>query len=102
MIQVIATIELHAGRRDAFLEIFHRLVPQVRAERGCLEYGPMIDLATTIGAQMPVRANVVVVAEKWESIAALEAHLQAPHMAEYRKTVKDLVVKVTLQVLQPA
>ena len=33
---------------------------------------------------------------------ALRAHLGAPHMAEYRARVKDLVVGVRLQVLQPA
>ena len=39
--------------------------------------------------------------EKWESLQALQAHLQAPHMREYRERVKDFVASVTLQVLEP-
>ena len=34
--------------------------------------------------------------------AALQAHLTAPHMLAFRPRVKDMVVKTTLQVLQPA
>jgi len=30
-----------------------------------------------------------------------QAHLQAPHMGEYRARVKDIVASVTLQVLEP-
>ena len=37
MIVVIATIEVHAAKREAFLAEFHKLVPLVRAEAGCLE-----------------------------------------------------------------
>jgi quinol monooxygenase YgiN len=102
MIRVIATIEVHSGRREEFLKIFHALVPHVRAEEGCREYGPMIDVPTSIGAQIPLRENVVTIVEQWDDLEALEAHLIAPHMLEYRKAVKDLVAGVTLQVLTPA
>lgn len=101
MIIVIATIELAAGRRDDFLDAFGRLVPTVRDEAGCLEYGPTIDAVTDISAQQTPRENVVTVVEKWESVSALKAHLTAPHMAEYRTTVQDLVVGMTLQILEP-
>jgi quinol monooxygenase YgiN len=103
MIHVIATIELHAGKREAFLAEFHKIVAPVRAEVGCIEYGPTIDVAGTgIAAQLPLRENVVTVVEKWESLQALQAHLVAPHMLEYRPRVKDLVASVKIQVLQPA
>jgi quinol monooxygenase YgiN len=102
MIHVIATIEVARGKRDAFLAEFHKLVPLVRAETGCVEYGPTIDLDTGIGAQLPVREHVVTIVERWESLAALRAHLQAPHMQTYREQVKGLVADVRLQVLQPA
>ena len=52
--------------------------------------------------QGPARDDIVVVVEKWESVAALEAHLIAPHMMEYRPKVKDFVKKVYLQILTPA
>jgi quinol monooxygenase YgiN len=101
MIHVIATIELHPGRREAFLAEFRRLVPLVRAEAGCLEYGPAVDLATDIAAQVPPRDDVVMVVEKWESLDALKVHLTAPHMTEYRGRVKDMVVSAKLLILQP-
>jgi len=57
--------------------------------------------ADYIAAQQPVRDNVVVVVEQWESLEALNDHLVAPHMAEYRTSVKDLVVSTSLRVLEP-
>lgn len=102
MIHVIATIEVAAGKREAFLKEFQRLVPLVRAEVGCLEYGPTLDVSTGLSSQPPPRDNVVIIVEKWESLDALRFHLGALHMAEYRTRVKDLVLGVTLQVLQPA
>ena len=102
MIFVIATIELVEGRRDEFLWAFNELIPEVRKEPGCIEYGPTVDLETNIPSQGPMRENVITVIEKWESIEALEEHLVAPHMFEYRKKAQDVVVKTTLQVLEPA
>ena len=102
MVHVIATVELKEGARAAFLKEFHQLMPKVHAEQGCLEYGPAIDLPTNIPVQLPPRPNVVVVVEKWADLPALQTHLQAPHMAEYRARVKEFVQSVKLQILQPA
>ncbi len=101
MIHVIATIELHPGRRADFLREFHRIVPAVLAENGCVDYGPTVDLETGLSAQLPLREDVVTIVEKWESLDTLKAHLVAPHMVEYRPRVKDMVIKTTLQVLEP-
>ena len=101
MIFVIATIEVKPGKREAFLAEFHRNVPNVRAEKGCVEYGPTVDAKTDIKAQIPLRENVVTIVEKWESLQALHAHLAAPHMATYRERVKDYVAGTTLQILEP-
>ena len=46
-------------------------------------------------------ADAVVVVEKWASVAALQAHSQAPHMADYRVRVKDFVKGVKLLVTRP-
>ena len=102
MIKVIATIEVADGQREAFLAEFRQIIEPVRAEEGCIEYAPYIDLATPIDAQDDLRASAVVVVEKWESVAALEAHLAAPHMNVYREKVKDMVQGVSLQILEPA
>jgi quinol monooxygenase YgiN len=101
MIHVIATIELHPGKRERFLPEFSQLVPQVRAERGCIEYGGAIDLTSGLSAQVPIRPDVVIVVEKWSSLEALSAHLAAPHMKAYRERIKAFVVGTTLQVLAP-
>ena len=102
MIHVIATIETAPGRRDDFLAAFAELVPDVRAEAGCLEYGPAVDLATSIADQPAARENVVTVIEKWEGVEALRRHLEAAHMARYRRAVKDMVLGVSIRVLEPA
>lgn len=102
MIHVIATIELAPGKRAEFLEEMHAIVPLVLAEEGCIEYGPAVDIETNIDAQGPLRLDAVTVLEKWQDLEALERHLIAVHMLEYRDRVKDLVRSVALQVLEPA
>lgn len=102
MICVIATIELADGRREEFLQEFRKIVPLVREETGCIEYVPMVDIPTEIDAQAEPVESVVFVVEKWESVDALEAHLMAPHMLDYRKRVKDLVTGAEIRILEPA
>lgn len=102
MIHVLATIDLAPGTRDAFLNEFRKLIPDVRAEAGCLEYGPAIDAETDISAQARYGPDKVVVIEKWESIAHLKAHSVAPHMQAYRGRVKEYVRGMELRILSPA
>jgi quinol monooxygenase YgiN len=102
MIHVIATIEIAPGRRDDFLTEFHQIIPLVRDEEGCLDYGPTVDVETNLEAQPEARKDVVTIVERWESLEHLEAHLVAPHMIEYRSRVKDIVNKAVLRILEPA
>jgi len=102
MVHVIATIELKPGVRDTFLDAFRGLVPQVKAEAGCIEYGAALDVASGSPSQIPMRPDVVTVVEKWVDLDALRAHAAAPHMGAYRATVKELVMRTMLQVLEPA
>lgn len=102
MLHVIATIELAPGTREKFLAEFRKLIPEVRAEAGCIEYGPAVDADTDIPVQFRMGADKVVVLEKWESVAALKAHGVAPHMQAYRARVKDYVRGMELRVLAPA
>jgi quinol monooxygenase YgiN len=100
MLHVIARIELRPGARAAFVEEFRRLEPLVRAEAGCLEYVGVVDAPTALAAQTPVGEDVLYVVEKWESEAALGAHLAAPHMADHRERVRDLAAGTTVHVLR--
>ena len=102
MIHVIATVELNPGTRDKFLAEFRKLVPEVKAEVGCLEYGPTVDADTDIAIQYKLGPDRVVIVEKWENVAALKAHGVAPHMQAYRAKVKEFVKGMELRVLSPA
>ncbi len=101
MITVIATIELADGTRDSFLEEFHKIVPAVRAEDGCILYGPTIDAETDLEKQSR-NPNRVTIVEQWESLDKLKAHLVADHMVEYRPKVADFVKSSELRVLENA
>lgn len=102
MIHVIATIELAPGTREAYLTEFRKIIADVRAEKGCIEYGPAVDATTDLSNQAKVGPDKVVVVEKWENVAALKAHSVSPHMQVYRVNVKDYVRSVDLRVLDPA
>ena len=101
MICVIATIKAKVGQRDALLACIKDNLAKVHAETGCLEYQPMVDTESSLGAQ-ELDENVVTMVEKWETIANLNVHAVAPHMLDYRDKVKDIVESVSLKVLTAA
>jgi quinol monooxygenase YgiN len=101
MINVIASIHIKEGRLSEFIEIFKTNIPKVLEEKGCVEYVPTIDVPTGLPPQ-ELNNNVVTIIEKWGSLEDLQAHLSAPHMLAYKEKVKDLVDKVSLQVLGKA
>ena len=102
MIYVVATIQLNPGQRQAFLALQRDLLRLVRAEQGCLEYAPSVDVAVSDPPKTPLRDDVVVMQEKWESLEALKAHFTAPHMQEFRGKVKHLVVGTKVEVFEAA
>ncbi len=101
MINVLASIHIKEGRLSEFLEIFKSNIPNVLKEKGCMEYVPTIDLPTGLPPQ-ELDDNVVTIIEKWESLEDLQAHLSAPHMVAYGKTVKDIVDKLSIKILEEA
>lgn len=101
MIHVLATIELNPGTRPAFLVEFKKLVSLVKAENGCLEYGPAVDVVDSDPNLPPSRPDVVIVVEKWADLPALAAHRNAQHMVDFRPKVKAFVKGIQLQVLAP-
>ena len=102
MIHVIATIDLAPGTRDAFLAEFHKLMPLVHAEAGCIAYAPCIDAETGIATQFMTGADRVTIMEQWASVDELKAHGVAPHMKAYRGAVKGFLRGMELRVLTPA
>ena len=102
MIYVIATIDLAPGTREAFLAEFRKNLAAVRAEDGCIAYGPAGDAETGFPTQFKTGPDRVTVMEQWASVDALKAHAAAPHMKTYRVAVKDMVRGMELRVLNPA
>ena len=101
MIHVVAVITGKPGKREEILQHFRANVPAVRAEKGCIEYGPAIDADPAPKMQTPYGPDTFVVLEKWESMDALKAHAAAPHMAAYAAKTKDLLANRVIHVLSP-
>ena len=102
MIHVIAIITAKPGQREAILREFRANIPAVRAEDGCIEYGPATDAEGMGAFQTKFGTDTFVVVEKWRDAAALKAHAAAPHMAAYAGKVKDLIASRVIHVLSPA
>ena len=102
MIHVLAIITAKPGQRDAILKAFRANMPAVHAEKGCIEYGPAVDVAELGAGQSAFGADTFVVIEKWESAEDLKAHAASSHMAAYGARTRDLVASRAVHVLQPA
>lgn len=102
MIHVIAIITAKAGKRADVLDAFRANMPAVHAEKGCVEYRPVVDAADMGPIQTAVGADTFVVIEKWESKEDLKAHAAAPHMKAYAEKVKDLLADRVIHVLSDA
>lgn len=102
MVHVIAVITAKPGKRDEILRHFHANIPAVRAEQGCIEYGPAIDADPAPPVQTKYGPDTFVVIEKWESMDALQAHAVAPHMKAYAATTRELIAERVIHVLSPA
>ena len=101
MIHVVAVITAKPGQRDRILEAFRANRPAVLAEQGCIEYAATVDAAGMPPSRGSFGADTFVVIEKWETLAALEAHAAAPHMAAYGAKVKDWTENRVIHVLEP-
>jgi quinol monooxygenase YgiN len=98
MIYVVAAVTLKPGKKEDYLQILQDTVPEVQAEKGCVEYFPTTD--HTIG--WPVQSlddNRVVILEKWKTAEDLQAHDVTPHMKKYHEKTGDLIDHVDLRVL---
>lgn len=74
MICVAVTYVLKAGRENDAAALFRLLIPATRAEPGCRMY--LVHRSTTD----PRRFFLY---EQYDDMAALDAHRNSPHFAEY-------------------
>jgi quinol monooxygenase YgiN len=101
MIHVIAVITAKPGKRDTILEAFRANVPNVRAEKGCIEYGAAVDADPALPVQTKYGPDTFLVIEKWESMDALKAHSAAPHMAAYAAKTREHIATRVIHILSP-
>ena len=77
------------------------VVPQVRAENGCRMYTLLKDAKTDWEKPMRFGERTLWMVEKWDSIEALKAHIDAPHMKAFGPTVRNMRKSSTFHVLEP-
>lgn len=99
MIHVLAIITAKPGHRAEILEAFKANMPAVHAEDGCIEYGPVIDVANAGAMQTKFGDDTFVVVEKWASPEALKAHAASPHMAAYGAKTREMVATRVIHVM---
>lgn len=101
MLTIIAEIRTQSGEqhRQNVLDAFQKIIPTVLAEEGCHGYEPLIDHKSNASFQTQ-EPDTIVMLEKWESVAHLEAHLATPHMQAHHEAVKDDVVDVKIRILE--
>ena len=102
MIHVIAVITAKPGKREEILKHARANLAAVRAEKGCIEYGPVLDAENALPFQTKLGPDAFMVVEKWESMDALKAHAAAPHMAAYGAKTKEMIASRVIHILSPA
>jgi quinol monooxygenase YgiN len=98
MIYVVVTMKIAKGRMNEFLDACREVRPHVLRERGCLGYEHTREVASPLGIQEPVDPDRITLVERWDSLAALQAHGKAPHMATFAARVKGLRESVVARV----
>jgi quinol monooxygenase YgiN len=74
-ILIAGTVRVPPENLEGFRPHMARMLAASRAEAGCLTYSYALDVA---------EPGLVRIFEAWRDQAAIDAHFQAPHMAEWR------------------
>jgi quinol monooxygenase YgiN len=78
MLIVTAAARLRPERREEALAAARQMQEATTAERGCHEYRFWIAIDDP---------NSVLVFERWVNLACLQAHLSAPHVADFNTAI---------------
>ena len=90
MLYVIARVKLEEGAMASFLEAAVPCVEATRLEPGNISY----ELALHGEEE-----NVVLIIERWQNRAALDAHFIAPHFLTYRQATSGMVASRRIDVV---
>lgn len=83
MLIVTGLVEIAVENMEAAEKAIQSMVRETQQETGCITY----EICAVVGAKGRFR-----VYEEWQDQAALEAHFESPHMAEFRATLGDIGV----------
>jgi quinol monooxygenase YgiN len=72
---IAGTVRVPPQNLERFRPHMERMLAASRAEDGCLTYSYAVDVADP---------GLIRVFEAWRDQAAIDAHFQTPHMAEWR------------------
>jgi quinol monooxygenase YgiN len=81
MLIIMGTIRIDPANIPAALPAMKKMVAASNAEDGCFLYAYSQDL---------VDPGLVRISEQWRDRAALKAHFETPHMAEWRGVIPSL------------
>ena len=93
------TITAQPGKRDECLKAFIAILPQVSAEKGCIEYTPVIN-AGDPGPQSKLRTAAYMVTAEWECIEDLTNNASSDHITDYAKKTRPWVAERKVSVLR--
>ena len=82
MIAVVAGITIKAGKFKDYVKCAEKMVAETRKENGCIAY------EFCQSASEPLKCAMI---EKWESRAALDAHMQTAHFKEFGASTESLI-----------
>jgi quinol monooxygenase YgiN len=81
-VHVLARFTAMAGKEQTLKAVLTALVPPTRRELGCYQYDLLVD------ANDPRQFCFV---ERWDDAAALDQHLETPHLKKALEQIQDLV-----------
>ncbi|MBG1232843.1 putative quinol monooxygenase [Aestuariivirga litoralis] len=90
MIYVVATITTLPGQSPALISGARVCIDATRSEAGCISYDYVRDTENP---------DIVLVVERWSTREALAAHMQTPHLADWRKARQPLVKSTKVEII---
>jgi quinol monooxygenase YgiN len=89
-LSIIASIVAQPGQREIVLKALTAMLAPTRAEQGCRQYDLHLDR---------IDPNRMVMIERWDDSAALDAHMASTHMAQLKTVIADKTVGIDIQQL---
>jgi quinol monooxygenase YgiN len=92
VIYVIAELRLKPGTHEKASAEARKVIAGTVKEAGCLAYDFHLSVSD------PTK---LVAVERWESRAALDAHMHTPHLQAWREAGKEFVIGRKVEIISP-